>query len=71
MLKKVKQWFYHKFLPEYCRQSLLEENERLRRELARKEQRIRDQDNYLEGMYDAQRAMRRISIYNNNGKGAV
>lgn len=71
MLEKVKQWFYHKFLPEYARQKLLEENERLRRELARKEQRIRDQDNYLEGMHDAQRVMRRISIYNNNGKGAV
>lgn len=71
MLEKVKQWFYHKFLPEYARQKLLEENERLRRELAQREQRIRDLENYLDGVRSTQRAMRRISIYNNNGKGAV
>ena len=66
MLDKIKRWLYCGFLPEYARQTLLEENKRLRQELDKKEQHIRELENYLDGMHDAQRAMRKIFIYNQN-----
>lgn len=69
MLKKVKQWFYHKFLPEYCRQSLLEENARLENELNQKRQRIQELNSYIDGMEAGMHSLRRITIYNHTGKG--
>lgn len=69
MLKKARRWFYRKFLPEYARQKLLEENERLRTDLLHAQQRMKEQEAYIEGMQDALHSLRRITIQNTVGRG--
>ncbi len=68
MMHKWKEWLYSRFLPEYCRQSLMEENARLKKELEQKQQTIRDLNQYLDGMEAGMRSLRRITIYNHAGK---
>ena len=69
MIKKFRRWLRERFLPEYCRQQLLEENEQLRTDLARAQQRLKEQGAYIEGMQDALHTLRRITIQNTVGRG--
>ncbi len=69
MMHKWKTWLYSRFLPEYCRQSLLEENARLENELKQKQQRIQELNSYIDGMEAGMHSLRRITICNHTGKG--
>lgn len=69
-MHKWKTWLYSRFLPEYCRQSLLEENARLENELNQKRQRIRELNSYIDGLEAGMHSLRRITIYNRAEKGA-
>lgn len=69
MIRKLKTWLWGRFLPEYCRQSLLQENARLRAELERQRQEARRLASYIEGMEAGLRAQRRIVLHNTVGKG--
>ncbi|NCB29459.1 MAG: hypothetical protein EOM63_06830 [Clostridia bacterium] len=61
-MSRLKQWLCGKFLPAYCRDEMLEENERLRervRELRQENARLQA---YIEGIHDALRRQPRIHI---------
>ena len=61
----MKEWLLRRFLPQWCREELLDENKRLRaqmNELRQDNARLRS---YISGMQTAMRAGRRITI--NNG----
>ena len=64
-MRKIKLWLWHKFLPTYAKENLLEENERLCKALAESKQIIAEKDAYIAGLKAAMRAGRRITI--NNG----
>lgn len=69
MIKKFKDWLWKNFLPEYCRQSLTEENESLRRRLDCAKREIAELESYISGMQDVLRSGRRIRITDERKKG--
>lgn len=63
-MNKLKRWLLEKYLPEWCRQELLEENTRLRAEADELRARLAQREAYIGGMADALRAMRKVIIRN-------
>lgn len=64
MIERFYTWLRLRFLPEWTRQQLLEENQRLNRELAEARQEIDRLESYIEGMQDGLRRQRKIVINN-------
>lgn len=61
-MSKFKRWLFHKFLPDYCRDGLLEENANLARRVAEwKAENVR-LNAYIDGMETALRLGRRVNI---------
>ncbi len=67
MIERFYTWLRLRFLPEWARQQLLEENQRLNRELAEARQEIERLESYIEGMQDGLRRQRKIVINNLGG----
>lgn len=67
-MRRFTEWLRRKYLPEYVKQGLVEENERLRRRVAELEGKLVRQQAYINGMHDAMRHQRRITI-NTTGEG--
>lgn len=67
MIRRFYTWLRLHFLPEWARQQLVEENERLVRALAEARQEIDRLESYIDGMQDGLRRQRRIVIYTNGG----
>ena len=62
MMGKFKKWLYQRYLPEYCREKLMSENEQLAadiEELRRNNEQLRA---YIRGLHAAMRAARRIVV---------
>lgn len=62
MLKKFKNWFYHRFLPEWCREALLEENRALQEQIAEYREENARLRAYIDGMETMIRRQPRIVI---------
>lgn len=60
MMGRFKRWLCQKFLPTYCRDGLMEENEALRAEVERQERKIGQLNAYIDGMETALRYQRRV-----------
>ncbi|WP_312281749.1 hypothetical protein [Oscillibacter sp.] len=63
-MTKFKRWLYTKFLPDYCRLDLLEENKRLVEMIQRQKQEIDRLNAYINGLENGIRSQRRIVIRN-------
>ena len=61
-MKKIKHWFFHRFLPVYLKELLLTENENLRKKIADLEKQLLERDAYIDGLQAGIRAQRRIVI---------
>lgn len=61
-MKKIKNWLIRRVLPIWAREQLMNENERLRREIETLKIRLQLKDEYIEGLGDGIRAQRRIVI---------
>lgn len=68
MIKKVKHWFYERFLTALLKELLLEENRALREENEQLRQKLALKDAYIDGLAVGVRSQRRIVI-NNGGDG--
>lgn len=66
-MKKFKFWLYYKFLPVWCRDDLLEENARLCNRVSELKQENARLTSYIDGVYDALRYSRKITIKNGGG----
>lgn len=64
MIKRIYTWLRLHFLPEWARRQLMEENQRLVRQLAELQQENQRLESYIEGMQDGLRRQRRVIIYN-------
>jgi len=70
MIKRFYTWLRLRFLPEWARRQLMEENQRLVRQLAELQQENQRLESYIEGMQDGLRRQRRVIIYN-QGEGVI
>ena len=66
MIRKIKHWLYNKYLPLYLRESLLQENEKPRKENGKLRESILERDAYIDGLEAGIRAQRRIIINTTN-----
>lgn len=66
-MKKIKHWLYHRFLPVWCRDDLLEENARLLNRVSELKQENARLTSYIDGVHDALRYSRKITIKNGGG----
>ena len=64
MIRKFRLWLRDRFLPAYCRDDLLAENDRLRRELAEQQRTIEQLRAYADGLEYAARRNVHVKIYN-------
>ena len=67
-MRKLKRWLYNKFLPAWCKDELLSENQRLIQANHEQRQEIERLNAYIAGMETALRATRRITIKNEVAK---
>lgn len=64
-MNRVKRWIVEQFLPAYARETLLEENKRLRRELEDARAELREVQHYTAGLEYAVRHLPATTVYNN------
>ena len=60
----MRKWLIDRFLPMWAKETVLAENRHLRKENRRLQEKLRQQESYIEGMQVGLRAVKRISIYN-------
>ncbi|EFB74694.1 hypothetical protein [Subdoligranulum variabile] len=63
-MNKVKRWIVEQFLPAYARETLLEENERLRKELEDARAELREMQHYAAGLEYTVRHLPANTVYN-------
>ena len=63
-MSRFKRWLYHKFLPAWCRDDLLEANAALLAANAEQQQEIDRLRAYIRGLETAMRNQRRIIVKN-------
>lgn len=61
-MKKIKHWFFNRFLPVYLKELLLTENEKLRARIADLERQLLERDAYIDGLQAGIKSQRRIVI---------
>lgn len=66
MLKRFKKWLFEKFLPDWCKEKLIEENDDLKKQVESLKKTIDMQKSYIDGMKYGFRAAKRIN--NKNGE---
>lgn len=64
-MRKFKNWLFNKFLPAWCKESLMEDNKRLLAANAAQKQEIAQLNAYINGIESAMRIRSKITI--NNG----
>jgi len=64
----MKHWLLNRFLPMWAKETLLQDNKRLERELQALQQKNRELEAYIQGMQNGLRANKRISIVNHGGE---
>jgi len=65
----MKKWLMEHFLPMWAKETLLEDNKALRREIKALRQENRELTAYLRGLEQGVKAMRKISIYTGGERG--
>ena len=68
MFKRIKKWFLDHFLPMWAKETVLDDNRRLQREVVALEQELKRKEAYIAGLEDGIRAQRRIIINTGEGK---
>ena len=60
-MRKLKEWFWRRFLPEWARDQLLRENAALRSQLEKKDREIERLEAYIQGMQAGVRTRNRLA----------
>jgi hypothetical protein len=62
MIRKIKKWFWDRFLPMWAKETLLTDNRILQREVENLRAEIEKKDAYIRGLENGIKAQRRIVI---------
>lgn len=62
-MSKLKRWLYNKFLPAYCKEALLEENDRLAMQLKEQRQENERLNAYIAGLEKSMRYQKHITVH--------
>ena len=62
MMKRIKQWFYDRFLPMWAKETILADYRKLQAENKRLTQEIAEKDAFIDGLQVGMKAQRRIVI---------
>ena len=62
ILKRIKEWFLNRFLPMWAKETVLEDNRRLRQEVAQLRNELEQKTAYINGMMAGTKSLRRIVI---------
>ena len=63
-MSKIKQWFFYKYLPAYCKEELMEENKELQEKVQALKAKNKELEAYISGMQRGLRAVKKIQIVN-------
>lgn len=63
-MSRFKRWLVDNYLPTWAKQTVLEDNDRLKKKISQMELEMADLKGYCEGLETAIRAIRRITIHN-------
>lgn len=61
-MRKLKKWLIDNFLPLWAKETVLSENKKLTAENFALKQKLKEQESYIRGMEQGQRAVRKIYI---------
>ncbi len=64
-MNRLKRWLVERYLPAYARETLLEENDRLRKELGEARGELREMQHYAAGLEYAVRHLPAMTVMNN------
>lgn len=67
MMRRFYTWLRLRFLPEWARQQLLDENKELHRQLADAKHEVARLEAYIQGMHDTLRRQKGVVIHNGEG----
>lgn len=67
-MKRIKKWLFNRFLPAYCKDKLMRENEALADKVREIWQENRELRAYIDGLERGVRAAKKIQIVNNRGE---
>lgn len=67
-MNKLKYWLCEKYLPDWCRRELLDENERLKEIVRKRDDEIENLNQYIAGMERALKLGRKIIIQAERGR---
>lgn len=62
MIKKIKQWFFDRFLPMWAKETLLAENRKLIQENEKLLFQLAEKDAYIDGLHSGIKSVRRIIV---------
>ena len=62
MIRKIKNWFYDRFLPLWAKETLLVDIRKLREENEKILLKLAERDAYIEGLREGMKSQRRIII---------
>lgn len=68
MIRKIKQWFYDRFLPLWAKETLLADLRKLRAENEKLLVQLAEKEAYIEGLWAGMKSQRRIIINTAEGK---
>lgn len=63
-MSNIKKWLYEKFLPAWCKESLMDANKALAAQVEEQKKEIAELNAYIRGVEMALRYSRRISVKN-------
>ena len=63
----MRKWLIDRFLPLWAKETVLAENRHLRQENRRLQDKLQQQEAYIQGVQAGLRAVKRISIHNGGG----
>lgn len=67
-MKRIKKWLFNRFLPAYCKDRLMRENEALAEKVREMRQENRELCAYIDGLERGIKAAKKIQIVNNRGE---
>lgn len=67
-MKRIKKWLFNRFLPAYCKDRLMRENEALAEKVREMRQENRELRAYIDGLERGVKAAKKIQIVNNRGE---